>query len=84
MNRVGLNTHCLPLNLAVDLGLPGLALAAFVVAVLRPRRWLGLPAGAALAALFAGQVVDCFLYEPVTLLVMMACAASVAAPRPEP
>ena len=38
----------------------------------------------ALAALFAGQVVDCFLYEPVTLLVMMACAASVAAPRPEP
>lgn len=84
MNRVGLNTHCLPLNLAVDLGLPGLALAAFVVAALRPARWLGLPAGAALAALFAGQVVDCFLYEPVTLLVMMACAASVAAPRPEP
>ncbi len=84
MKRVGLNTHCLPLNLAVDLGLPGLALGVLVVVALRPARWLGLPAGTALAAFFSGQVIDCFLYEPATLLVMMACAASVASPRPEP
>lgn len=84
MNRVGLNAHCLPLNLAVDLGLPGLALGALVLLALRPARWLGLPAGAPLAALLAGQVVDCFLYEPATLLVMMACAASVASPREGP
>lgn len=84
MKRVGLNTHNLPLNLAVDLGLPGLALAGLVLAALRPVRWPGRPAGAALAALLAGQLVDCFLYEPATLLVMMACAASVASPREEP
>lgn len=81
LNRQGLNTHCLPLNLAVDLGLAGLALGLLVLVALRPARWLALPAGGALALLLAGQLVDCFLYEPATLLVMMSCAAAVASPR---
>lgn len=81
LSQPGLNAHSLPLNLAVDLGLPGLALGVLVLVALRPARWLRYPAGGALAALLAGQVVDCFLYEPATLVVMMACAAAVASPR---
>ena len=84
MKRVGLNTHNLPLNLAVDIGLPGLAFGVLVLVALHPAQWLGRPAGGALAAILAGQVIDCFLYEPATLLVMMACAASVASPREVP
>ncbi|MFN7987402.1 MAG: O-antigen ligase family protein [Thermoanaerobaculia bacterium] len=84
MGREGFNTHSLPLNLLVDLGLPGLALGLLVLASLRPSLWLARPAGGALAALLAGQLVDCFLYEPVTLLVLMSCAASVASPWEEP
>lgn len=81
LSQPGLNAHSLPLGLAVDLGLPGLAFGVLVLVALRPGRWLRHPAGGALAALLAGQVIDCFLYEPATLVVMMACAAAVAPPR---
>jgi O-antigen ligase len=83
MGRDGFNAHNLPLELVVDIGLPGLLLGLLALAALRPPAWLGQPAGGALLAILAGQLVDCFLYEPATVLVMLACAASVAAPRDE-
>ena len=79
--RAGFNAHDLPLDLAVDVGLPGLLLGLLSVAALRPARWLSRPAGTALAAILAGQLLDCFLYEPATVIVMLAVAASLAVPR---
>lgn len=79
--RPGFNAHNLPLEIAVDVGLPGLFFGLLAVAALRPARWLSRPAGTAFAAILAGQLVDCFLYEPATLIVMLAFAASLAEPR---
>lgn len=79
--RPGFNAHNLPLELAVDVGLPGLVLGLLAVAALRPARWLSRPAGTAFAAILAGQLLDCFLYEPATVIVMLALAASLAVPR---
>lgn len=82
--RAGFNAHNLPLELAVDVGLPGLLLGLLAIAALRPARWPGHPAGLAVAAILAGQLLDCFLYEPATVIVMLALAASLAAPRDGP
>ena len=79
--RTGFNAHNLPLELAVDVGIPGLLLGLLALAALRPARWLSRPAGTAVAALLAGQLLDCFLYEPATMIVMLALAASLAVPR---
>lgn len=81
--RAGFNAHNLPLEIAVDVGLPGLLLALLAVAALRPSRWLSRPAGTAVAAILAGQLLDCFLYEPATMVVLLAFAASLAVPRDE-
>ncbi len=79
--RDGFNAHNLPLELAVDVGLPGLLLGLVAIAALRPARWLSRPAGTAAAAILAGQLLDCFLYDPATVIVMLALAASLAVPR---
>jgi len=81
--RDGFNAHNLPLELAVDVGLPGLLLGLLAVAALRPARWLSRPSGTALVAILAGQLLDCFLYEPATVVVMLALAASLAVRRDE-
>ncbi len=79
--RDGFNAHNLPLELAVDVGLPGLLLGLVAIAALRPARWLSRPAGTAAAAILAGQLLDCFLYDPATVIGMLALAASLAVPR---
>jgi O-antigen ligase len=82
IDRPGLNTHSLPLNLLVELGLPGLILAGLVlVEAVRSGYVAGRgvhPAGAALGALLVGQIIDCFLYEPTAVTLMLAFLASVA------
>jgi hypothetical protein len=82
IDRPGLNTHSLPLNLLVELGWPGLLLSAFaLVAAVRSGYVPGggiHPAGAALAALLVGQLIDCFLYDPTSVTLLLAYVASVA------
>lgn len=79
--QVGINTHDLPLNLATDLGLVGLLLAAVWLAVLLRagdlRRWT---ASLPLLGLGLGQIVDCFTYDYTFIvfgLFFAACYASV-------
>lgn len=86
VDRPGLNTHSLALNILVELGLPGLALAVFaLLAALRSGYVTGgavHPAWAPLAALLVGQIVDCFLYDPTSVTLLLIFAAS-AATRPD-
>lgn len=76
--REGLNAHNLPLGLAVDVGLPGLLLAIAALATLRPWRREADPWRLPLAAMLVGQLLDCFLYEPVSVLLFVALAAGAA------
>lgn len=76
--REGLNAHNLPLGLAVDIGLPGLLLAIAALATLRPWRSEAEPWRLPLAAMLVGQLFDCFLYEPVSVLTFVALAAGAA------
>jgi O-antigen ligase len=79
--QAGINTHDLLLNLATDLGLVGLLLAAVWLTVLLRagdlRRWTtSLP----LLGLGLGQIVDCFNYDYTFIvfgLFFAACYASV-------
>lgn len=81
--RPGLNTHNLALNLLVELGLVGLALAAGVlVAVGRGRGADGDVAEAPLVALLAGQFFDCFLYDPTSMLLLLLAAVWMRTPAP--
>lgn len=73
--REGLNAHNLPLGLAVDIGIPGLLLAIAALATLRPWRREADPWRLPLAAMLVGQLFDCFLYEPVSVLAFVALAA---------
>ena len=78
---MGINTHDLPLDLATDLGLVGLVLAAVWLAVLLRagdlrRGTASLP----LLGLGLGQIVDCFTYDYTFIvfgLIFAACYASV-------
>jgi O-antigen ligase len=85
LQRYGLNTHNLALEIAVALGLVGLVLAFVLLLALWRPQWLGqaAPAGAALTELpwlllLLGQGVDCFVYDPTCVTVGLLLAAGVA------
>jgi O-antigen ligase len=86
VEQPGLNTHSLPLNFLVELGLPGLTLVSLALLVaLRSGHASGgpvHPATAALGALLVGQLVDCFLYDPTSVTLLLFFGAS-AAIRPD-
>lgn len=88
--RYGLNTHNLALELAVALGLVGLALAGLALVTLwRPGPG---PAGPALTELawvllLMSQGADCFVYDPTCVTVGLLLAGGVATadePRAQP
>ncbi len=84
LGKVGFNTHCLPLNLLVELGVPGVLLAGLALLF----AWHGRdprpgPAGPALVPLFVGQGIDCFLYDPTSVTVLLLLIAALASGREE-
>lgn len=84
LGKPGFNTHCLPLNLLVELGVPGLLLAGLgLLAAWRGRDPRPGPAGPALVPLFVGQGIDCFLYDPTSVTVLLLLIAALAAGREE-
>ena len=78
-----MNTHCLPLNLLVELGVVGLLLAIGLLFLGRPRVRFP-PAEILVGGLLLGQVIDCFLFEPTTMVVMTCALGALAGGRPDP
>lgn len=84
LGKVGFNTHSLPLNLLVELGVPGLLLAGLALLA----AWGGRdprpgPAGPSLVPLLVGQGIDCFLYDPTSVTVALLLVAALASGREE-
>ncbi len=83
LRRPGFNTHSLLLNVAVELGLVGLALLAVCLGVLfrsgHPREWM---TSVPLLGLGLGQIFDCFTYDYAFMTFSLFFIASyVSAPR---
>lgn len=85
LERPGMNTHNLALNLLVELGVPGLALVVaglFLAWRLAPPG--PTPAGILVAAFLVGQIFDCLLYDAISLALMLTGLALFTGPDADP
>jgi len=69
MGRAGFNVHNLPLQITVESGVVGLALALAWFVILFSHRQPNSPALLPLAVLAGGQLLDCFVHDPPTMVV---------------
>lgn len=84
MGKEGFNTHNLPLNIAVELGLVGLVLASLLAFQLARNRKPGNRlAEAAMVMVLGGQVIDCFIYDAAFMMLGCFFAAALITPPGE-
>lgn len=82
MDRTGFNAHNLPLQVTVETGFIGLALALAWAFVLFSNRTPGSAALLPLTALAVGQLLDCFVHDPPTMVVCALLCGAVLGVRP--
>jgi len=84
MGKEGFNTHNLPLNIAVELGLVGLVLASvFAIQLARNRKPGNRLAEVAVVMVIGGQIIDCFIYDATFMTLSCFFAAALITPPEE-
>ncbi|RLE23716.1 MAG: hypothetical protein DRJ61_19325 [Acidobacteria bacterium] len=84
MDRTGFNAHNLPLQIAVETGVIGLALALAWAVTLAFRRTRHSPAALPLAVLAVGQMLDCFVHDPPTMVIGALLCGALLGEWPQP
>ncbi len=84
MHRTGFNAHNLPLQITVETGFIGLALALAWAVALVSRRTPHSAAALPLTVLAVGQLLDCFVHDPPTMVIGALLCGALLGESPKP